>query len=749
MKRPLSIAVLALLTCLSLSALAASPDVPAGAFASAAVEQGDPRVEVRLISDVSSVQPGEPFRVGALFDMDPEWHIYWKNSGESGLSTEVTPGGDPALSYSEIMWPAPEIWLDPSGEIATFGYGDQALLFFDVSLEPAFAHPEVSVHLEADFLACKVDCIPGNVEISRTLNVGPLERSSEAEYFDSYSRAQALAPEHDSLSAEFATQKTVYRGDDVQGRWTITCESDACTSLEVVSKLDRYAFIPDADQSVAWQTTSTRSTGSSTVLELNGRANPDELAPPCSIGGVVYLSVNGETPRPFSLASSFECVDAPAPQPSGEDASRHDLATDRITDSPVPDQPQLPLWQILIFALLGGMLLNLMPCVFPVLAIKVFALVNHAHEDRRSVYGHSSAYTAGIVASMIALAAVVIGLKEIGHHVGWGFQFQEPLFVAALAGVLVAFALNLFGVFEINTPAAAGQARTPSSGLRRSFGEGILAVVLATPCSAPFLGTAVGFALGSKAWVIVLVFSCLGLGLALPFVVLTLSPAWARLLPKPGDWMVVFKEFLGFALLGTVVWLVWILGQSGGNDAVVRLLAFLVAVAVAAWIWGRVQFTGSSKRLVGGLLALSLVTAAGYITLDFNEPNQRSPESRSVDADEMWQPWSDEAVDQAQKAGHTVFVDFTADWCITCKVNENGPLATQEVLSRLASDEVVALKADWTRRDDTIRAALAKHGKGGVPLYLVYPPHSGAPEILPELLTESRILTALDNALTR
>lgn len=716
------------------------PAVPDEAFGVGAVENDDPRVEARLISDINTVPAGDSFRVGVLFDIDPDWHIYWRNSGEAGLSTELETEESEAIEYGALHWPAPHAYVDKSGEVATLGYANQTLLFFEAELSPGWIHPTVDVTLTADFLACKVDCIPGSVELQRTLRVGPRERSTQAEIFEHFAAEEPLTPDAEGLRAEFSVNRSqVHRSDSIEGRWLFGCEEDGCSSIEVETEVDRYAFMPDANQTVDWKTLDTESTAATAMVSLKGEVSPDTVKP-CEIRGVVYLSIDGEKARPFLISSNFDCVDEKRSEPpSAPD-------TPAITQpAPADPAPELPLWQVLLLALLGGMLLNLMPCVFPVLAIKVFSFVKLAHEERGSVYAHSAAYTAGIVGSMLALAAVVIGLKSAGQQVGWGFQFQEPIFISLLAALLVAFALNLFGVFEVTAGAGAANAiGGKRDGLSRSLGEGVLAVILATPCSAPFMGTAIGFAFASSDATIVAVFVTLGIGLALPFVVLTAIPAWAKLLPKPGEWMVAFKQLLGFALVGTVVWLVWILGQAQGNDAVARLLAFLTSVGLAVWIWGRVQFGSTTAKFIGGALALSLVIANGFYWLQFPD-EEATATVNSGSPDEMWQPWSEEAVAEARAAGKTVFVDFTADWCITCKVNERGPLARPAVVERLTSDEVVAMKADWTRRDETIRAVLARHGKAGVPLYLVYPPE-GEVQVLPELLSPQIVLDALDLA---
>jgi thiol:disulfide interchange protein DsbD len=382
-----------------------------------------------------------------------------------------------------------------------------------------------------------------------------------------------------------------------------------------------------------------------------------------------------------------------------------------------------------------------MPCVLPVLALKAVAIAELAHRRRGEALAHGLAYLAGVLASMAALAAVVVALRAAGTAVGWGFQFQEPLFVATVASVLVVFAINLFGVFEIGVDAGrlAGFG-AQAAGSRRSFFDGLLAVVLATPCSAPFLGTAVGFAFAGRAPVIFAVFLAIGFGLALPFTLVAAQPGLARWLPRPGPWMPRLRVGLGFALLATVVWLLWIVGRSAGADAMASLLSWLLALGFATWLFAALR--GSSRGVLhaGGSLAILLLLAAGagVVGIDPAAAPVQPEASRSARAYEV------AAIAEERRAGRPVFAYFTADWCLTCKLNERVVLGDAEVQSALARDGFAVFEADWTRRDEAIRAELARFGRSGVPLYLLFPAAAGAaPLRLPELLSKERFLEAL------
>jgi thiol:disulfide interchange protein DsbD len=397
---------------------------------------------------------------------------------------------------------------------------------------------------------------------------------------------------------------------------------------------------------------------------------------------------------------------------------------------------------VLGLALLGGLVLNLMPCVLPVLAMKVFSVGELGRESRSGALRHGLAYAGGVELSLLSLACVALALRGAGHAVGWGFQFQEPAYVTVISAVLVGFALNLFGVFEIGfQPSALAEVGADATGARRSFFEGLLAVALATPCSAPFLGTALGFAFASSAWVIVAVFLTIGAGLALPFVAISAFPTLARFMPRSGKWMGKLRAGLGFALLATVVWLLWIVGRSAGTDAVAVLLGVLLTGAFVAWIYGQAQelrFAGAVAALAVAILVVGGVNAIQLAPASASHAGERDP------------AWSRAALGEALAAGRPAFVYFSADWCLTCKLNERVAIETPATRERLRRGNYAVLHGDWTQRDETIRAELATHGKAGVPLYLVYSPLAPSkPQVLPELITEASLAEALERAVDR
>jgi thiol:disulfide interchange protein len=408
--------------------------------------------------------------------------------------------------------------------------------------------------------------------------------------------------------------------------------------------------------------------------------------------------------------------------------------------------PSLPL--ALLFALVGGALLNLMPCVFPVLALKVLGFAHHGG-NRRALLTGGVAYTVGVVLSFVALAALLLALRAGGEQLGWGFQLQQPAVVAALAALFTLIALNLAGVFEVGSvlPSSLETARARHP-LVDSLLTGVLAVAVASPCTAPFMGASLGLAVTLPAWAALAIFAALGLGMALPYLVLCAWPGLAARLPRPGAWMAHFKVLMAFPMLATVVWLVWVLGSQVGIDGAAALLAVLVALAFVAWALGSPSLGRIARRGFGAaavaLLAVALVWAVPSWQQDaVASPAAGGTAGGSSATGERWQPWSPERVQQALTAGQPVFVDFTAAWCVTCQFNKRGALAADEVLAGFEAKRVLLLRADWTRRDATIAAELSRLGRSGVPVYALYAPGGAAPQLLPEILSADTVRAAL------
>ena len=738
-----------LFSCLGLaSAIAtearAASEAPPSPVASMVEREGRAQLEARLVRSHS----GEP-RVGVLFDLAPGWHIYWRSSGDTGLPPELEWEVDGA-EVGEIQWPLPEAFLGAGSDEDAPSYGYEGR----VLLSSALGEGETRrLAVAGDVLVCEYECVPATFRLER----GPDEpvpgfgpETEDALFRDFEARLPAAPARYGAEVSVAWSQSAVRPGDRFAGAIGIrSCTSgDACNIHAPDRTVPRDAvFFPDDRESVRFRVSGVFEDASDPRLhwiELAGEADAEEPIDFERLTGVAI--VRDQVGRERGLE-----VDLPFP---GAPAGAEIAMLGRPWEQSAQASPSwLATLRALALALLGGLVLNLMPCVLPVLAIKVFSIqhmAEAAREDRSEPLRHGLAYTAGILASMGLLASVVVALRAAGRSVGWGFQFQEPLYVAGISAVLVAFALNLFGTFEIQ-PSGTGRLAEigqDAAGARRSFFEGLLAVALATPCSAPFLGTAVGFAFASPPFVIVGIFLAIGMGLAAPFLLVSLAPSLARFMPRSGSWMQVVRAGLGFALLATVIWLLWVFGNSAGADGIVALMTFLLALAFALWGFGQVQHRGHPRAaLFAGALTL-LVAAGGLNAVGAqlaDAPAQESERQASL-SEERWQTWSQSAVQAHLDEGRAVFVRFTADWCITCKVNERVALADPEVLDAFTRRNVALLVGDWTQRDDAIRAELGRHGRAGVPLYLLYDPERpGEPELLPELLTADRVLSSVES----
>ena len=742
MSRPLLVFALLLLA----GAARAAPSVPESALASTAPDRGNPRLEGRLLLDHDAVRPGAPFRVGVLLSMDRHWHVYWRNSGQSG----TPPNLRWQIAGAEVgapEWPFPEVFRENGGFITTYGYTDEVLLASPVTFASRVSG-DVEVRLDADVLVCEVQCIPGELHLSRPIRVGVADQASaEYELFERW-RARVPRPVGErglELEALYS-QSAIRPGDSFRAALALhSCakgsgDAPACAALSPATEKIEDAFVPEHTGGVELAVTGARRPpflAGGFLLTLSGSASHDASAGDTRLRGALAVTRKGET--------EFVEVDLPLPR-AAAGAKVAALENPWLDpDLRSPNAPAISLWQAVLLALLGGVVLNAMPCVLPVLAIKVFGLAELAQHGRAEIVRHGIAYTAGVLASMLALAGIVVALRAAGTSVGWGFQFQEPIFVAAIAAVLVVFALSLFGVFEFRLDATRiASAGAQATGARRSFFEGLLAVVLATPCTAPFVGTAVGFAFASSTATIAAIFLAIGFGLALPFLLVCLVPAWAKLVPRSGPWTAQLRAALGFALLGTVVWLLWILGRSAGADSQAALLAYLCALAAGVWVFGAIQRTErvSPARIAG--IVLVVLGLLGLRSLPIGAP---APAGTARPVAELGRHFSAADVEAARARGAPVFVYFTAEWCLTCKVNEHVVLDDARVRAELEQRGFEIFKGDWTRRDEAIRQELARFGKAGVPLYLVYGSSAGAqPIVLPELLTVDVFVNALREA---
>jgi thiol:disulfide interchange protein len=660
---------------------------PAGALESAAVQSG--HATATLVTDTDAAPAGGQFRAALRLRLAPGWHTYWHNPGDAGAAPEFALTLPAGAHAGPIAWPTPRRMTE--GGLTTYAYTDDVLLPVTVSLGPDGGGAAISGH--ADWLVCKDICVPEEGDFHVTLPAGPITPSAQAALF---AQADRLTPRASPWQARIAPNGVLWVGG---------------AELRPATVTDAW-FIPDEPgviQDDAAQPLSVRQGGF--TLELRPAKG---FHPQTTLTGV--LSVR----------------------------DRAGMQTDVVLQAEpgaVPVLATLPLAQMLGLALLGGLILNLMPCVFPVLAIKVLALSN------RRAHAHAFSYAAGVLLAFGGLGGVLLAARAAGSAAGWGFQFQSPVFVAAMTWLLFGVGLNLSGVFRVGDAlAGTGNELASGQGHTGSFFTGLLAVLVATPCTAPFMGVAIAGALAAPPAVTILVFLAMGVGLAAPFVLLALVPGLARAMPRPGAWMELLRQILAFPMYAAAAWLLWVISQESGPGGVLATAAGLVLLGFAAWAVGAAQalaMRGHARHgnrafqaaaLVAALAAVGVLTGIGLAPDVAAAPQQPGGEAFAP------QPFTPARLAALRAEGKPVFVNMTAAWCVTCLVNERVAIATAPVHAAFAARDITYLKGDWTRQDPAITDFLRDHGRDGVPLYVYFPPGGAAPVVLPQILTEGIVL---------
>jgi thiol:disulfide interchange protein DsbD len=665
------------------------------------------------------VEPGKTVWLGLQLTHQPEWHTYWKNSGDSGLPTQLEWTLPPGVVAGEIAWPVPR--KIPIGNLANYGYEGTVLLPVPLTVTPDFKPSLLSsgleVKLKASWLVCRKECIPQEGEFALKVPV----KSTTA--LDAPAFEASLAAQPQPLAGD---SKVEIAGQAI--RLTVAGLPAAVRG----KTLDFFPETPDVIETAAAWTQSWQGDLWTASVPLSAQRSASPAVMP------VVLAVDGKGWRAEARVAGAWPPVAPAMavSPALDEALKANAAP------PAAPAASLGLAAALLGALLGGLILNLMPCVFPVLAIKVVGFTRHLQctgDTKRAWRVSGIAYTAGVMVSFLALGATVLALRSAGEQLGWGFQLQSPAVVAVLATLFTVIGLNLAGLFEFGRFLPSGlatlQAEHP---VANAFLSGVLAVAIASPCTAPFMGASLGFALSLPALQALLIFAAIGLGMALPYLAASMVPAAAHLLPRPGPWMEVFRRLMAFPMFATVAWLVWVLGQQTGIDGAGALLALLVALSAVIWAFtlaGRTRVVVATLSLA--FLALVAVAVGPSVT--------RPVDASGVAASPLpagWRPWEPGRVDQLLAAGQPVFVDFTAAWCVTCQYNKKTTLADREVLADLGAKNVALLRADWTRRDPAITAALGTLGRSGVPLYVFYAP-GRAPQVLSEVISVQEVREAV------
>ena len=675
-----------------------------------------PNVEAELVPATTAAVPGQPLTVALRLKHREGWHTYWRNPGDTGLPTTIEWKLPPGVSAGTIDWPAPMSL--PVGPLVNYGYEGEIFLPTRLAV-PAEAKLGSTLALAArvDWLVCKEICIPEGADLELSL---PVENAAGPHPRWGAPIAATIA----ALPRPLEGWKIAALGEGQRVKLTLTPPAGAADP----GKLRFFPHDEGRIEASAPQTATKE--GAAHVLSLPVAY---QLAPGFTrVSGVIAGTDGFGGTKAATIDAALAGSVVAGPNPTDAVAPPVALAA--------PAAGTLSLWLAVLLAFAGGLILNLMPCVLPVLSIKVLGFAQH-HDSRATMRREGLAYGAGVLVTFLGLALLMLALRAAGEQLGWGFQLQSPLFVTLLAVLFFTLALNLSGVFEFGQFAPASvRGWTSKNRTLDAFGTGILAVVIASPCTAPFMGAALGFALGQPMVQTLTVFVALGLGMALPYVLLAWFPAWRRVLPKPGAWMLRFKQFLAFPLYATVAWLAWVLGMQIDVDAVLRLAFVLIAVAFAAWAWHASRTGGG--RAWRWLAVTAMVGAVAVARpLAVPEAPAGATAKASADASEIWKPYSPANLDRLRAAG-PVFVDFTAAWCVTCQVNKRLVLNDRSVVDAFGERGVVLMRADWTRRDPDITRALAGLGRNGVPVYVLYRPGK-EPLLLPEVLTSAVVRDAL------
>jgi len=689
------------------------------AFAQSSVVQTD-NVRAELVSDVATVKAGEPFWVGLRQTIRPKWHTYWKNPGESGLPTEIAWTLPAGAKADPIVWPTP-ILFDIGG-VTNYGFKDEAMLLVRITPPADLAGP-LKLAAEANWLVCEDVCIPEEGKFELTLPSGAAATSAPPAVRTLFDAARRRVPTESPWPARYGVSKT--------GEPTLIVEAKG---LKPDTISDVYFFPAEwgAVATMAKQTAGVTADG----IRIPLRKGEAKTAMPERLAGTLVLTektADGTVKQAFDVSARLDPAFVPASASLAGAAGAE----------------QLSLVQALLFALLGGLILNLMPCVFPVLAMKAAAFARLAGHEQGEMRRDGLAYTAGVLVSFAAMAAIVVAIRASVVDVAWGFQFQSPVFSLLIAYLFFTVGLNLSGVFEVGGRlAGVGQGLVARGGTTGAFFTGVLAVIVATPCTAPFMAAALGFALSQPAPATLAVLLAMGLGLALPYLALSFTPALQRLLPRPGAWMDRLRQFLAFPMYASAVWMIWVLTQQTGSDGVLYALGGMILIAFAIWL---LRLNGGASRgtwVRRGLAAAAVLLAfAATLKLDDAPATAASASGGPTSGVnfEGWERFSRARMAEAVAAGKPVFVDFTAAWCITCLVNERVALETPAAKKAFEQAGVVKLKGDWTNRDDEITAVLKEVGRAGVPLYLFWAPGADRPKILPQVLTEAMILSELSS----
>jgi len=675
-------------------------------------------VKARLVSEVSAIAPGQSIWVALEFNIRDGWHTYWRNPGDSGQPTRLTWSLPPGFTAGEIVWPAPHRFELPP--LVNYGYAIHAMHLVRI-MAPTDLKPDSTVALsaKASWLVCSDVCIPEDADLQLKLPA-----TSGAGKADTADAALVEAARNELPSTEPAATSARVEG----GQLTIALGKEWGATLPQIKSLWFFPYDEGGIEYAAPQIL--RRSKSSLELTVKAGYHPPTAG---TVRGVLLATEhNGDELVQIPIEIAANIIEG-----NGY----------RQVIPGVPATAELSLPSLIFLALLGGLVLNLMPCVFPVLSIKAIGLAEQAKKRPAAIRAQGLVFAAGVVSSMLALAAVLLALRAAGEQIGWGFQLQSPLFVTLMVYLLFAVGLNLSGVFELGGGSAGvGDGLTRGDGYRASFFTGVLTTLVATPCTAPFMAAAVGAALSQSPMVALGIFAALGMGLSLPYLLISFAPWTRRALPKPGAWMDTLKQIFAFPMYASAAWLLWVLSQQTSALGLAAALAGAILVALAAWAYQKSKLTSTGGRVAALSTAVAAVLLAVFLPVRYSGDAAASPLSASgADRPEgVWQPYSAVKMAELSAAGQPLLLNFTASWCLTCLVNERNAFADTAVQEMFRGKGVALMKGDWTNRDPAITKVLSAFGRAGVPLYVVYNSKPGSAEfiVLPQLLTAAIVRDA-------
>lgn len=674
----------------------------------------NPRTTAGIFSEQVSVAAGEPVTIAIRFSPDDGWHTYWKNFGDSGKEPNFDWTLPEGWTASAPLYPLPH--RIPVGPLMNYGYEEEQTLLVTLSPGAAAADGPLAVSLFAEWLVCEEICIPESGRFDFAIPAG--DGADDPAAADLFSAARAALPQPSPFAVSAGISGTAF-------------SIQLAMSAEEAALAREAWFYPLSDGVIGYAAQQALFKSDDGLRLLIAR--PSYAPAIDQVAGVVVITNDGGQREGFEISAPVTLDPALTPADAARSAT-----------------PALALWQAILFALVGGMILNLMPCVFPVLSLKAFGLMKAHGEGEAAARRDGLAYTAGVLASFLAVAVIFLLLRETGQAVGWGFQLQMPLVVALLALLLFAVGLNLAGLYDmgIGGLSGVGQRLAGRKGVSGAFFTGMLATVVATPCTAPFMAPALGFAALQPDAVAVAIFLSLGLGLAAPYLLIAFIPALRAALPRPGAWMVSFRKFLAWPMFLTALWLLWVLGLQAGFEAVIVTLAAMMLFAFLFWPFSMFAGSGAGVKSLAALTALALFGGLYWLGGDaLKLAGNGAVDGASITASEAdfkaalgVAPWTPEKLSQMRAEGRPVFVYFTAAWCITCKVNERMALADGDVAAAAKAAGVAVLEADWTKPDQRIADTLARFGRNGIPLYLYYAPGAADADVLPQILTADMLI---------